>query len=128
MKRICMMLMVVSLVGAAGVGLANGAQAGECGDKGQTPCPLQGWMEKNVQIPMEKTEWDKVAASLGKVAGYAPDPAWNKGDKGWETTAKAGIAAAKAKDLKALKKTCKSCHKSFRKNYKAKFRMRPPPK
>lgn len=126
MKRFSRMMMVACLVGVTG--FAAAASADECGKKGQKPCPLQGWMENNVQAPMEKGEMAKVAAALEKVASIAPDKKWNEGDEGWPAIAKAGVAAAKAGDEKALKKSCKSCHKAFRKEYKAKHRMAPPPK
>lgn len=88
-------------------------------------CPLHDWMEKELQAPMDAGDLKKVAASLEKVAGFAPDPKWNEGDNGWSKLAKDGAAAAKAGDAKAAGATCKSCHKAWRKEYKAKHRAKP---
>lgn len=88
-------------------------------------CPLHDWMEKELQEPMDAGDLKKVAASLEKVAGFAPDPKWNEGDNGWTKLAKEGAAAAKAGDAKATGASCKSCHKAWRKEYKAKHRAKP---
>lgn len=111
------------------LGSASAASADHhCGGKGEPSCPFQGWMEDEVQVPMEEGKLDKVAAALAKVAKMAPDPSWNKGEQGWEAIARSGASAAKAGDTRALKRSCKSCHKAFRKKYKAQHRMRPVPK
>lgn len=129
MKRLTVVWMMIGLVGAAGLGSVLPAKADEtCGDKGQKSCPLQGWMEDNIQAPLEKGDMKKVAEALEKAAAFAPDKKWDEGDAGWSATAKKGAAAAKAGDTKATKASCKSCHKAFRKEYKAKHRMRPVPK
>ncbi|MNC98356.1 hypothetical protein D3C83_162880 [compost metagenome] len=58
----------------------------------------------------------------------APDPAWNTGGAtGFRGMAEASAAAARANDVPALQQSCKSCHKAFRKKYKAEFRPRPLP-
>lgn len=106
-------------------GLEARAEDAKCGEKGQPSCPLQGWMEKNVQEPMEKKDLAKVAAALEKVAGMAPDPKWNDGDKGWSKLAKDGAAAAKKGDAAATEATCKGCHKTWRSQYKKEHRTRP---
>lgn len=124
MKRISVLLTLASVLGALGVVHVPSVRADDCGGKGQKSCPLQGWMEENVQVPMEQDKLDKVAASLEKVASLTPDKSWTE----WESAAKAGAAAAKSGDVKAMKKSCKSCHKAYRKEYKAKYRMNAPPK
>jgi len=121
--------MMVGLLGAAGLGASLPVRADEaCGEKGQKSCPLQGWMEDNVQAPLDDGNLKKVAEALEKAATFAPDKKWDEGDSGWSATAKKGAAAAKAGDLKAVKASCKTCHKAFRKDYKAKHRMRAVPK
>src|SRR5438045_9614740 len=72
------------------------AEDGKCGEKGQPSCPLQGWMEKNMQDPFDKKDLKALAASLEKAAQFAPDPKWNDGDTGWVKIDKDGAAAAKA--------------------------------
>ena len=101
------------------------AEDTKCGEKGQPSCPLQGWMEKNVDAAMEKGDLAKVGASLEKVAGFVPNPKWNDGDNGWAKIAKAGADAAKGGDIAAAKKECKTCHKAWRDKYKKEFRTKP---
>lgn len=105
---------------------ASGVSADDtCGGKGQKPCPLQGWMEKEVDVPLDKGDMKKVAAALKKAAKLAPDASWNTGDKSWEAFALKGAEAAAAGDKKAMKASCKGCHKAWRKKYKKSHRMRP---
>jgi hypothetical protein len=103
------------------------AAAQPCGDKGQPSCPLQGWMERNLDAPLERGELAAVAAALRKLAGFAPQPDWNQGDNGWQALATRGADAAAAGDGKAVEQSCKGCHRAFRKKYKAEHRMRPVP-
>jgi hypothetical protein len=127
MKRLLCVL-VVSGVVAAGALMQQPTvvQAGEaCGEKGQPDCPLQGWMEKNVQKPTDDGDTKALAIGLEKSIALVPDPKWNEGDNGWAKIAKEGAAAAKSGDLAAAKKTCKSCHKAWRDKYKKEFRMKP---
>ena len=125
MKRFCLTVILGGLV--AVIAHVSGPEAhadGACGAKGQTPCPLQGWMEKNVQVPLESKDYAKLAAALERAAGFAPDPTWHKGETGWGPLAKASAAAARAGDLKAIKRSCKACHTAWRKRYKAEHRLR----
>ena len=127
MKRFGLVVMLGGLTAVAALVTTPSAQAKDdkCGEKGQPSCPLQGWMEKNVQMPMEDKDYKKLAASLEKAATFVPDPAWNKGDNSWEKLAKASATAAKTGDLKTIKKSCKTCHKAWRKKYKAEHRKKP---
>lgn len=125
MKRIAIVFGLSLLVSMAT--LAGGQTAAraddECAEKGK--CPLHDWMESNLQDPMDAGDLKKVAASLEKLAGMAPDPKWNAGADSWEKIAKDGAAAAKAGDAKATGQACKTCHKAFRKQYKAEHRSKP---
>lgn len=103
------------------------AELAACGDEGQPMCPLQAFMEQNVQKPLEAKDFAAVAKSLTRVAKLAPDAAWNSATPSWPSFAEDGIAAAKSGDEAALKQTCKGCHKAFRSKYKATFRTRPLP-
>jgi hypothetical protein len=98
---------------------------GTCGAKGQPSCPLQGWMEKNMDPAQEAGDTKALAVAFEKAAGFVPDPKWNDGDSGWTKIAKDGATAAKSGDLAAAKKTCKTCHKAWRDKYKATYRMKP---
>jgi len=127
MKRLAIVTMFATAVGALSLWNLPEAAAEDtkCGEKGQPDCPLQGWMEKNVQDPLDAGDLAKVAASLEKAAGFVPSPKWNDGDNGWAKLAKAGAAAAKAGDTAAVKASCKSCHKAWRNQYKKEFRTKP---
>jgi hypothetical protein len=126
MKRVGWVLVFSSLVAAAALVQQPTVQAdGTCGEKGQPSCPLQGWMEKNMDPAVEKADGKALAAAFEKAVGFAPDPAWNAGDTSWTKIAKDGATAAASGDIAGAKKQCKSCHKAWRDKYKASFRMKP---
>ena len=128
MKRLVWVLMLTGSVSAAALlrqPAAVHAAGGTCGEKGQPSCPLQGWMEKNMDANVEKNDTKALAAAFEKAAGFAPDPKWNDGADSWSKIAKDGAAAAKGGDMAAAKKTCKTCHKAWRDKYKKEFRTKP---
>ena len=127
MKRFAFVLTFVAAVSGAALITSPSVHADDakCGDKGEPSCPLQGWMEKNMQEPFEKKDLKAVASALEKVAKMAPDPKWNDGENGWAKLANDGAAAAKAGDEATVQKSCKGCHKAWRSEYKKTFRMRP---
>jgi len=128
MKRFSIVLAFVAAVAGMSLAVQRPARAdGACGEKGQPHCPLQGWMEKNLQDPLDKKDLKAVAASLEKVAKLVPDPKWNEGPEGWAKLANEGAAAAKKGDADGTQKSCKSCHKAFRNDFKKSHRMMPPP-
>jgi|SRR4051812_14771713 hypothetical protein len=104
------------------------ADAAACGGKGQPSCPLQGWMETNMDGPTQKGDVKALVPAFKEVLKFVPDPAWNAGAQGWAAIANAGGEAAAKGDLAAAKASCKSCHKAFRDKYKASFRTKPLPK
>ena len=104
---------------------AKGAAAAPCGEKGQPACPLQGWMERHLQQPLDDGDFAKVAQGLARVPKFVPDPSWNAGAQGWSAIAEAGESAAKQGDAAAARQSCKTCHKTWRSKYKASFRLRP---
>jgi 2-oxoglutarate dehydrogenase E2 component (dihydrolipoamide succinyltransferase) len=104
---------------------APAAVATPCGGKGQPSCPLQAWMEKNLQKPLDDDDLAAVALGLGRVPKLVPEPSWNAGDDGWSAIAESGAAAAKRGDVGATKQSCKTCHKTWRRKYKEGFRHRP---
>jgi hypothetical protein len=99
---------------------ASAPHAYECGDKGQKPCPLQGWMKANMASASSSGD----AAELGKqfdyVAAHAPP-----GFTNWASIAKSGAAKSKASDLDGAKAACKSCHDQYKTRYKVELRDRP---
>jgi hypothetical protein len=128
MKRLVWVTVFSSGIAAIALSTLPRAQADDkCGEKGQPSCPLQGWMEKNMDPASEKGDTKALAAAFEKAAGFAPDPKWNEGETSWSKIAKEGAAAAAKGDLAAAKKECKACHKAWRDKYKASFRMKPVP-
>ena len=126
MKRFSIVLMAVGLVSGVALFLPSvQAEDAKCGEKGQPHCPLQGWMEDNMQPAYDAKDLKKLEAALERAAGFAPDPKWNEGADGWSKIAKEGAAAAKAGDFEAVKQTCKSCHKAWRSKYKKEHRTAP---
>ncbi|HET8933070.1 MAG TPA: hypothetical protein VFN67_06520 [Polyangiales bacterium] len=127
MKQLFTILVVSGGIAAAALSMPQpAAQAEEaCGAKGQPSCPLQGWMEKNMDAAVEKNDTKALAAAFEKSASLVPDPKWNDGDTGWAKIAKAGADAAKGGDVAAAKKECKTCHKAWRDKYKKEFRTKP---
>lgn len=127
MKRLVTVLVMSGAIAAAALMVQQpAAQAeGACGGKGQPSCPLQGWMEKNMDSAVEKEDAKALAAAFEKSATLVPDPKWNEGDNGWAKIAKAGADAAKSGDIAAAKKECKTCHKAWRDKYKKEFRTKP---
>jgi hypothetical protein len=101
------------------------AAAGPCGEKGQTRCPLQAWMEDHLQAAVDHADAPALAKGLTRAASFVPDPSWNAGPQGWAALANAGADAAKNADLAAAKAACKSCHKAWRTKYKQSFRKIP---
>jgi hypothetical protein len=89
-------------------------------------CPLQGWMNRNLQKPLDAQDLAAVARGLQRIPALVPDPTWNDdGTTGWSSLAQAAASAAKAGDLDGTKAACKTCHRTWRKSYKDTFRLRP---
>jgi hypothetical protein len=105
----------------------SAAVVGPCGKDGQPSCPLQGFMERNLEKPLNAGDLARVAIGLNRIPALVPDPAWDSGPQGWTSLAQAAANAAKAGDAVALKQACKTCHKTWRSKYKTSFRLRPVP-
>ena len=73
---------------------AQPAAVTPCGDEGQPMCPLQAWMERNLQKPLDDGDLAAVAQGLGRVPELVPDPRWNAAADGWSAIADAASAAA----------------------------------
>jgi cytochrome c556 len=90
-------------------------------------CPLQAFMEKEVQAPLDAGDFQAVSKALERVAKLAPEPAWNASKPSWAVMANEGATAAASADPVEIEASCKACHKAFRKKYKADYRTRPLP-
>jgi hypothetical protein len=110
-------------LGHVGVPRAH-ADGAACGGKGQPSCPLQGWMETEMDAAEKKGDAKKLAETFKKVIQFSPDPGWSE----WTSISNAGAEAASKGDLVAAKAQCKTCHKAFREKYKKAFRTRALPR
>jgi hypothetical protein len=122
MKQPLASFMIAAFLLAGAVGAATFARAD---DKGG---PLHDWMEKHMEPAMEKRDLKALGEALKQSAKFAPDSSWNDGDNSWKKIAEDGAAAAAAGDFKEARKSCKSCHKAWRKEYRAKHKQSPLPK
>ena len=129
MKRLVIVVGMCGCVSAMALLLQPKVRAdAACGETGQPSCPLQGWMETQMDPPSDKGDMKALAAAYEKLAKMAPDPKWNEGESGWSKIATAGAEAAKKGDTVAAKAQCKTCHKAWRSKYKDTFRTKPVPK
>jgi hypothetical protein len=89
----------------------------DCGEKGQKPCPMQGWMKTVMGTAASSGDGAKLADALNIAAGKPP-----KGMDQWTALAKAGAAKAKANDIDGAKLACKQCHDLYKEEYKLTMR------
>lgn len=104
----------------------------KCGGE-DNPCPLERWMTNNVGEASEKEDLKQMAADLDQIArlaeAYPLPQKWNEGKDAWTKIASDGAKAARAGDFKLARKSCKGCHKPWRKLFqKSEFRTKPLPK
>jgi hypothetical protein len=114
---------------SAGEGAASGDKAadGACGEKGQPECPLQAFMSKNLQDPLDAKDVAAVGKNVLRVAEFVPDPSWNTGNSSWSSLVQGVATAAESGDTDSTREACKNCHRAWRKRYKDEFRKRPLP-
>ena len=98
-----------------------------CGGTGQPKCPLEQWMEDNAQAAAENGDLPRLAEVYTKMAGWAPDPAWNTGANSWRGIAEGAATKARAGDMRGARSACKSCHQAWRARYRTEFRGRAVP-
>jgi hypothetical protein len=106
--------------GAEGSAVPAGARVFDCGDKGQKPCPAQGWMKANMAPAAASGDAAGLAKQFDYVAAHAPPGLAN-----WAAIAQGGSAKAKAGDIDGAKAACKTCHDQYKAKYKAELRDRP---
>ncbi|HEX7481110.1 MAG TPA: hypothetical protein VF331_25120 [Polyangiales bacterium] len=129
MKRFALVLGVAACVSVLALWSSPRVQADgpTCGEKGLPDCPLQGWMAKNMDDPLDRGDLKALAVAFEKSAALVPDPAWNDGPTGWTKIAQTGAELAKKGDSVGTKGQCKACHKAWRSKYKQSYRMRTVP-
>lgn len=110
------------------VGTTPPAQAPvACGGEGRPKCPLGQWMEDNVQAAAEDGNTARLAELYTKMAGWAPNPAWNTGATSWRAIAEAAAVKAAAGDMRGARAACKQCHRAWRDRYQAEYMGRAVP-
>jgi hypothetical protein len=106
---------------SASVAPSASAKTFACGPEGMPRCPLQDWMEKELKPAMKGTDTAKVASLFDKLSKMAPAKYadWSKmaTDVATEVRAK--------KDLGPAKKSCKTCHDQYKKQWKSEDRDHP---
>jgi hypothetical protein len=91
-----------------------------CGAKGQTPCPMQGWMKKVMADASASGDGARLADALTQ-AGKKPPAGYTE----WTAIAQEGAAKAKKGDIDGAKASCKKCHDLYKDKYKATMRDQP---
>ena len=126
MKRATTILVLSAVLSAVAFATSLEALAEEtkC-DVNEPGCSLQRWMANHVQAALQKKDLEGVGKALQIAANSVPDPRWNQGQNGWAAIAKAGAAAAQAGNVSGVRKACKSCHETYRDDYKKQYRARP---
>lgn len=102
-----------------------------CGGE-DNPCPLEKWMEENTADAAEKEDLKRLAILLDQIAeladAYPLPKEWNEGKDSWTKISLDAAKAARAGDLKGARKSCKGCHKPWRKAFqKSPLRIQPLP-
>jgi hypothetical protein len=85
---------------------------------------LGKWMKPNMGAPLAGQDFDTLQKSLQLVADKPP-PASDFPK--WSAMSQQGADAAKAKDLKGVKKSCKDCHDAYKEAYIKALPTRPFP-
>jgi hypothetical protein len=98
---------------------ADAAAAPTCGKKPLPPCPLQGWMQGNMQPPMQAQDFAGLASALDRSAALQPPGYGN-----WASIARDGARAARDQNLDGVKASCKSCHGQYQDRYRKEMRAR----
>jgi len=102
-----------------------------CGGE-DNPCPLEKWMEENTADAAEKEDLKRLAMLLEQIAqladAYPLPKEWNEGKDAWTKISLDAAKAARAGNLKVARKSCKGCHKPWRKAFqKSPLRIQPLP-
>lgn len=122
--RLTGLVMLVLLAPPTGAALGDSSPPKACGQPGKPPCPLQQWMRQELAGPRYERDWTRLEANLAALEAANPDPdEWTR----WNKYSRRAAAAARAKRRSELDSQCRNCHKQYRRLYKKRFRLRPPP-
>jgi len=84
-------------------------------------------MERNTQQAVENQDLPALTRALTRIAGMAPERAWDQGPTGWRAIAEQGAQAAQSGDFRGARASCKQCHNAWRERYRREYRLRPVP-
>jgi hypothetical protein len=90
-----------------------------CGQDGLPECPLQGWMDQEINAFYNTRARTELAAAFRFLARLAPP-----GYPDWAPWAEGGAAAADKGDFGLAKRACNGCHDDYRERYRTELRSR----
>jgi hypothetical protein len=91
-----------------------------CGQDGLPECPLQAWMDQEINAFYNTRAQTDLAAAFRFLAKLAPS-----GYPDWAPWAEGGAAAADKGDFRLAKRACNGCHHDYRERYRGELRSRP---
>ena len=95
------------------------AEEPRCGHAGQPDCPLQAWMDAQLNTAMSDGNFAALARSLRELAHDPPS-----GFSNWRRWAEKGADAAERNDQAEVKAACSGCHNEHRETYRKTIRGR----
>jgi cytochrome c556 len=93
-----------------------------CGEEGQPECPLQTWMDRNLNDAITTKSGAKLERAFAELASFEP-PDYEE----WSEFADIGRSAAARGDLGTVGRICTACHDKYRHRYRLELRGRPLP-
>jgi hypothetical protein len=94
-------------------------EALQCGHAGMPDCPLQAWMDAQLNTAMSDGNFAALSRSLRELAHDPPT-----GFASWRRWAEKGADAAERNDQSEVKAACSGCHHQHRETYRRTIRGR----
>ena len=91
-----------------------------CGHDGEPDCPLQVWMDQQINTFYTTRARAELAEAFRFLAAQAP-PEYPD----WVPWAEGGAVAAGRGDFKLAKRACSGCHDDYQERYRTEMRSRP---
>jgi hypothetical protein len=92
-----------------------------CGAAGRPDCPLQAWMDSNMNAALSNEDYPAMARGFRQLADDPP----SSGFSGWGYVAGTGAEAAERQDQTGVRAACDGCHEDYREQYRRTIRHRP---
>jgi hypothetical protein len=86
----------------------------------KAPTPMKDWMTSSLARPVKQQDFAALERALHTTADYAPSEFAD-----WRDIAERGARAAAARDIEAVRESCKTCHNEYRLDYREQMRSRP---